>query len=66
MEQINFIECTIKEYCPIIAFTRPPPSRIKDWEQKTMSGATKRKSNNELHEANEQKNYFIKYQESKK
>ena len=56
MEQINFIECTIKEYCPIIAFTRgPPPSRIKDREQKTMSGATKRKSNNELHEANEHK-----------
>ena len=29
MEQINFIECTIKEYCPIIAFTRRSPSRIK-------------------------------------
>ena len=40
MEQINFIECTIKEYCPIIAFTHPAPSRIKAvWaEEKTISG----------------------------
>ena len=32
MDQINFIECTIKEYCPIIAFTRSPPSTI-NWTQ---------------------------------
>ena len=32
MDQINFIECTIKEYCPIIAFTRRPPSTI-NWTQ---------------------------------
>ena len=33
MDQINFIECTIKEYCPIIAFTLPAPAPSGIWSE---------------------------------